>query len=318
MPVTCEDIARAALGAIDTDAGLLRCAGWVNERYRELTQRARFRHLRRMGELNIEAPLTTGLATVTVGSDIVTGNATASPTWTTQLIGRHFRQAVTWYEITEVNPHPTVATLKLRSKFAETAGTQPGGYRIVERFVRLDPGVRQIGDFVLMRRRRRIRPMSLMELDMGFPARNNITNGPRIVCDLGTDADGVKLVEFYPYSAQAESIHYAYWPVSPTLHLQDVIAQEVDQVLLKAGVLVDLFRFEMAKAARMNQMEKSALYRNEMRAQSTEWERKILDAIRADKGLDDVTFILRLGGASAGDDPLIMDAHDQVYANWPI
>lgn len=318
MGAPVEELARAALAAIDTDAGLLRCVRFVSERYRELTQRARFRHLRRIGEINIDAPVTTGLATVTRDSDIVTGDADSSPLWTSALIGRHFRAQVTWYEITDVVPSATAAQLRLKSKYSEApAATQPTGYRIVQRYVRLDPMARHFGDFVLMRRRRRLHPLSLKELDMSYPARNTITAGPRFVSEIGTDADGRKLVEFYPYSDLSEMVRYAYWPIARDLQIGDTLPDEIDLVLLKKGVLVDLFRYEWAKAARLNAIEKAALYRNEMRAQVTEWEVGILDAVRADKGMDDVTMILKTGGAMVGDDPLIKDAHDEVYSRWP-
>lgn len=330
MAVLVEDVARAALAAVDTDAGLLRAVRWTSERYRELTQRARFRHLRTIGEVHVPAPLTTGLCTVVRDSNRVTGNAAASVTWTTSLIGRHLRVQVTWYEIVDVIPSATAAVLILKAAYAEApAATQPTGYRIVQRHVALAHDVRYLGEFLFMRRRRRLRPISLAELDMMFPGRNNITNGPRVVCEIGTTPDGVsgpsgeftgprKIIEMYPYSDLSETYRYAYWPVSRDLQIGDMLPDALDLTLLKRGVLVDVFRYEMAKAARMGQMDKAQLYRNEMRAQTTEWEGAILDAIKADKGLDDVTFILRTGGVMPSDDPLIKDAHDMVYARWPL
>jgi len=318
MPLLVEEVARASLAAIDTDAGLLRCVRFVSERYRELTQRARFRHLRRAGEINLIAPVTTGLATTVRDSNLVTGNTTASPTWTTALIGRHFRGSVMWYEIVDVRPSATAAVLVLASTYSESpAATQPSAYRVVQRHVPLDVNVRYIGSFVHMRRRRTLRPLSMMELDMIYPARHNITGGPRVVTELGVDTDGRKLVEFYPYSDQSESIRYVFWPKSRDVQVGDTLPDEIDLVHLKSGVLVDLMRYEAARAARLGQMEKAGFYRNEYRAQTQEWERMILDAIRADKGMDDVTFILTRGGAgNFNDGDLIVDAHDSVLAGW--
>lgn len=317
MSVLTEDVARAALAAIDTDAGLFRAVRWTSERYRELTNRANFRHLRRVGEITLPAPVDTGTVTVARDSNIVTGDATASPAWTSDLIGRGFRARVAWYEIVDVRPSSSAATLVLKSDFAEDDVTA-SSYLVVQRFTRLDPQVRFLGDFVHMRRRRRLHPMAVTELDMTYPARNNVTGGPRIVTEQGVDADGRKLVELYPYNDLSEQIRYVYWQVSRDLQLGDALPVEVDLVLLKAGVLVDLFRYEMAKAARMGQIDKAGLYRNEMRAQSTEWERKMQDAIKADKGQDDITLILRTHGAGMADDPLIMTAHDEVLARWPL
>lgn len=338
MAVLTEDVARAALAAIDTDAGLVRAVRWTSERYRELTNRANFRHLRRVGELNLPAPIGNGggniilptppnfgLATVTRDSNIVTGDTTSSPFWTSALIGRHFRAQVNWYEIVDVNSSATAAKLILKSNYAESpvlatgvANTGTISYLVVQQWTRLNPQVRYLGDFLHMRRRRRLQPLSGTELEMAYPARNNVTGGPRIVSERGTDADGRKIVEMYPYNDLSEQIRYVYWEVSRDLQIGDPLPVEMDLTLLKRGVLCDLFRYEMAKAARNGQIEKAALYRNEMRAQSTEWERAMLDAIKADKGQDDVTLILRTHGAGMADDPLITTAHDEVLARWPI
>lgn len=318
MPLFVEDIARASLAAIDTDAGLLRCVRFVSERYRELTGRARFRHLRRVGELNLPAPVTDGLATVARDSNLVTGDSTASPTWTTALIGRHFRQSVTWYEIVDVRPSATAAVLVLASAYAENPETtQPASYRIVQRHTPLASDVRYLGAFVHMRRRRTMRTLSLAELDMIYPSRHNITGGPRNVTEIGVDAQGRKIVELYPYNDLSEQIRYVYWPKSRDVKVNDTLPDEIDLVHLKAGVLVDLMRYEAARAARLGLMDKAGFYRNEYRAQTQEWERMILDAIRADKGLDDTTFILTKGGAAGPmDGDLVTDAHDSVLFNW--
>lgn len=318
MPLLVEEVARASLAALDTDAGLLRCIRFVSERYRELTGRSRFRHLRRIGELNLPAPVSTGLATVTRDSNLVTGNAAASVKWTTALIGRHFRSRVTWYEIVDVRPSATAAVLVLASKYSEDpATTQPASYRIVQRHTPLDPTVRYLGNFVHMRRRRTMKLLSLAELDMIYPTRHNITGGPRNVTEIGVNAQGQKIVELYPYNDLSETVHYVYWPKSRDLGVTDVLPDELDLVHLKSGVLVDLMRYEAARAARLGMMEKAAFYRNEYRQQTQEWERMILDAVRADKGLDDTTFILTRGGsANHMDGDLVTDAHDSVLFNW--
>ncbi len=318
MPLLVEEIARASLAAIDTDAGLLRCVRFVSERYRELTGRSRFRHLRRIGELNLPAPVTTGLATVARDSNLVTGNTTASPVWTEALIGRHFRQSVTWYEIVDVRPSATAAVLVLASNYAENPETtQPASYRIVQRHTPLNPDVRYLGNFVHMRRRRTMRILSLAELDMIYPSRHNITGGPRNVTEIGVDAQGRKIVELYPYNDLSESVRYVFWPKSRDVKVSDTLPDEIDLVHLKAGVLVDLMRYEAARAARLGLMEKAAFYRNEYRQQTQEWERMIQDAIRADKGIDDTTFILTKGGAAGPlDGDLVTDAHDSVLFNW--
>src|SRR5207253_3230676 len=130
--------------------------------------------------------------------------------------------------------------------------------------------------------------------DMMFPARNNVTGGPRYLADLGVDHEsGLRVIEAYPYNDLSEQIVYTYWQTARDLQIADVLPNEVDVVLLKAGVLIDVFRYEMARAQRDAKVEQAALWRNESRAQTTEWESKIMDAIRVDRASDDLTFILR-------------------------
>jgi hypothetical protein len=319
---TYEDVARASLAALDTDAGLVRAAAWAYERYTELATRTRLRHLQRTGELVIPAPLTTGQATVTPGSPLIVGDATASPTWNTNLIGRHFRAQVSWYEILDVVPDAAAAQLILRSAYSETSSGATG-YRIVQRFTTLDSNVRTLGKFVHMRRRRELRPLNRLEMEVLYPGRTQISSGPRVVADIGVDPEThERRVEMYPYNTLAEQVVYQYWiapPKVPVPALLDLsLPNEIDLPLLKTGVLVDLYRYEMAKLLHAGQVEPAALMRNEMRAQITTWERAIEDLISSDRGSNDVSMVLRLHGPTPMDDPLIKDAHDEVLARWPI
>jgi hypothetical protein len=320
---TVEDVARAALAALDTDAGLLRAVKWTSERYRELTNRSRFRHLMRTGEIVLDAPITSGTVTVTPGSNVITADATAQTAILANNppIGQFIRIQVAWYEIVDYDG--TTGNILLRSAYTETSSGAGLSYRIVQRYITLDRSVRFLGTFVHTRRRRKLRLTNKLALDLHYPGRNLITGGPRAVADLGTDpVTHERRVEFYPYNDKQELIAYQYWVVAPDLsqRIDELLPNEIDLVLLKQGVLIDLYRYEMAKLLHAGKIEAAALMRNEARAQQTTWDSAIEDLIRADRGSEDVQFVLKLhgGGAEYLDDPLIQDAHDEVLARWPL
>src|SRR5882724_5153904 len=90
-----EEVARAVLGALATDAGHVLVAQWVVERYTELVSKVRYRHLRQIGEVIVPATINAGTVTLTQGSQVVTPDAIALAAWSalplTDLIGRSFR-----------------------------------------------------------------------------------------------------------------------------------------------------------------------------------------------------------------------------------
>ncbi len=70
----------------------------------------------------------------------------------------------------------------------------------------------------------------------------------------------------------------------------------------------------MSKAAMAGQIDAAALFRNEKNALETKWERVIQEAKRADRGIDDTTFILQHFGDEYGRGVRdITDARDEVY-----
>src|SRR3972149_3322057 len=103
-------------------------------------------------------------------------------------------------------------------------------------------------------------------------------------------SDGVvaKVIEVYPYASTDELYHYVFYPTVPTLRLQDELPPEIDEHVLREGVLIDAMRGEAAKAIRAGGLEAAAFWRNEYRAQETRWERTILDAFRASAATDDL------------------------------
>lgn len=311
---TVESVAREVLAAIDTQAGLLLASRWVADRYRRLASRTRFRHLRKVSALALPAPITAGTVGVTLGSAAVTGDATALAAWSNTVEGWWLRANQAWYEVVE---YLGSSGLRLATPYSEATNAS-ASYYLVKRYHALDPMARWLGDFVFVRRRIRLISMALAELDAGTPSRSHIvTGGPSYVSEVGTDASGARLMELYPYAGQAETIAYVYWSHPPTLTYEEQIPPQIDSHVLREGALIDAMRYEASMAARKGQIEAAAYWRNEYRAQAVSWEREVLDAIRADRGSDDLMFILETLGGPAGS-PDIRTARDVVLDRWPL
>lgn len=310
-----DDIARGVLAAIASDANLLLAGQWVADRYIQLCGRARFEHLREVGELVIPASITTGTITVAVGSKTVTGDSDASAAWSAAIRGRHILLNNIWHEIVEVSG----ATITLRSEYTGDAITA-GAYTIVPRYVTID-NVRTVGEFRHSRRNMPLDKRSDILVDATDPQRLLVSDGPTTVSEIGVAKDSgsgaglSRRFEFYPYCRDAEMIHYVYYANPPRLKLGDYVPDSVDEYILREGALIDHMRYKMAKATDAGQIEQAAIWRNEYRTQESSWEKKIPLAIRADKSSDDQTFIMHKitsGGGSPTRD--ITTARDQVWS----
>jgi len=323
MPTTVDDVARAALSVVGSNAGLLLAIGWASERYRQLTSQVRMRHLRQIGEVVIPAPIDTGTASFTRGSNVVTGNAAAAAAWQARPDIKdgtwYIRLRRVWYRVADVTP---TGTILLQSQVAED-DVAAVSYKVIKRYHKLAPDVRYLGKFVHMRLHRMLHEASMLSIDMSHSARwITAGSGPEIVVDVNTDAEGHRLVEFYPFSTTEEIVHYVYWPTPLKLQPGSILPAEVDQEALKSGVLIDVYRFEMAKALRDNKVDAAATWRNEMRAQETTWGKRIEEIAKADHGLDDVALILHPRGLPSfrDDDPLIKTAAADAVSRlvgWP-
>ncbi len=318
---TIEDVARSVLAALGSDANILNASVWAADRYQQLCSRARFRHLRQIGELPISGSITGGAITVTRGSNIVLGDVTAQAAWSNALEGRWLRVRITWYEIVRW----LGTSLQLAVPFAEDDQVATTTYVIVPRFLSLDPDTRWIGDMVHMRRRQPLQRKSNFELDHTAPARQHVSQaGPTMFTEAPTNADGTKRIEVYPYSLKQEVVHYVYWTKPPRLAIHDLLPPAVDPYILREGVLIDAMRYEMAKTLRGTETGQgyfsriattAEVWRNDYRAQTIIWERCILDAIRNDRGSDDTTFILQKATAQPQGD--IVTARDMIVDRWP-
>lgn len=309
-----EDVAQSALSALNSEAGRVLTATWVNDRYKELIGKVRFKHTRKIGELAIPAVISGGTVTIARGSKYVVGNATAQALWSTSNINWHFRGATAWYRVVGVAPDKT---LELSTVYAEDS-LGAAGYALAKREFDLPVNVRSLDLFVHMRRHRSFHVVPLEFLDAVAPARIDITTGPAYAVELGMSEEKGKRLELYPACATSEVLHYVYRELPERLSLTDILPGVIDGYVLKEGVLVDVMRWEQAMAAKNGKPEIAALWRNDSRAQETKWEKKIQAAIMADRGADDQTFVWEsarfLGQGQSGLLNDITSAQDQVWS----
>lgn len=316
MSHTVEDVARRVVAAVDSNVGYLLAAQWVVDRLTEIATRTRLRSMRQFGQVYIAAPITTSTATFTRDSPTVTFSVTATAALSPAIVGRHIRGAVSWYEIIGYQVISGIGTATLKAKYSEDTSTA-GAYTIVQRWVALDPRASWIGkDFVHARRRIPIKRVSMQELDETFPSRPRVGFGADNCAEGPELPDGTKTVEFYPYSSTSESYFYVYWQEVPQYGLTDVLPKRIAPFILKEGALIDMFRYKAAQCANDNKENLAAYWRNESRAQETKWKEYIRDAIHADRGDDDTTFLLKHPGIQSLSFD-ITNARESVLSQWP-
>ena len=151
------------------------------------------------------------------------------------------------------------------------------------------------------------------ELDRAAPSRSAVSGTATHVAEAPQLPDGRKRVEFYPYSSTSESYAYVYWRSVGQLTYSDVLPPSVPSYILIEGALIDLFRYKMSQAMNASNGESAAFWRNEMRTQETKWNDHLVEAIGADRGEDDTSFILKHLGAARGPTD-ITTARDHILA----
>lgn len=314
MSTMVDDVARSALSAVGSNAGLLQAIRWTNDRYRQLANRGKLRALRKIEQLVIPAAITDGTATFTRGSNIVTGDATAQTAWKTgtstansddvgpynaeshNVVGRYIRYRRVWYRIIDLEKSGSNYQLRLNTPVAEDSSTSVN-YKLVQRHTRLPKNTRFLGGFVQQRLWRPLAQLSISELDLVAPERLYVAGtGPEHWTVIGDDEDGTRLVEFYPYPLKNEAILFTYYAMSPELVPGTTLPHDLDVESLKMGVLIDIFRYEMSQALRANQVEQASVWRNELRAQETTWKDRMEELFRVDRMDDEVKVILHTAG----------------------
>jgi hypothetical protein len=318
MATTVEDVVNAVLAAVECDAGPELVATWVSERYRELTNRTRCRHLLRFTDLVMPAAVIDGLVTVTAGSPVLVGDTDARAAWAalgTAIVGRHIRLANQrhWYRISGTTGD---GDLIVTVPFAPMpdAPSDPIGYTLVQRWLPLPPDVRHVGIVRHPRLSDPLEEIAHQELDLAMPGRVLVADIPKFWAETEPQEDGTKRLEVYPYAKTDQILAVSYYAVPPTLALKSSLPSGIDLHVLKAGALVDVYRWEMAKALKANQPETAATWRNEMNSATTRWDEKIKEAIKAERVSETATFWAPTGGFPSGGDHMIRDARDLVWA----
>lgn len=309
MP-TVEQLARHIAGITNSNEDLLLIGNWINARWKELANTSTLRALRRVGELRVAAVEATGTVAVTQGSKTVTGTGTA---FDTTHAGQEIVIRNTFYRIA------TVASSTSLTLVNEYAGdTQTGAnFHIVNRAHRLDKGIRKLGTFVHMRTRRALEVSSRDGLDLAAPSRFAMASVPHWVSEATPDVDGVKRVEIYPYSSREEIYHYVYWAEPQDLGFDDPLPSFIDEEAFREGVMVDVYRNKMFRAADEGKENLTAFWRNEFRAQETRWlNTHKVRVMGQDDAMDDLEFILTTSRAHprfGGTNFAITDAYAEIW-----
>ncbi len=310
---TVEDVAAGVLAAIDSDAGLLLAARWTNDRVRQIAGRTKLRSQRSVTAVTVDGNISTGHIAVVRGSATVTPNSLATVAWSPAIAGRHLRGRSVWYEIEGF----TGSEARLRAPWAEDGSTELT-YVIVQRVVPVVARwIAPVG--VNQRRRWTIESIGLAELDRVAPERPITQGGAQCFAEVGAGltAEGqpARTIEFYPPSADTEQYTLITWGVPRDLALDEALPPELDEHVLREGVLIDAMRYKMSQALTAGQLEVAAHWRNEYRAQETRWEQRIVEAFSANAAVDDVSVVLR--SLTAGPRIDITTARDDIWARGP-
>ncbi len=309
---TTEDVARDLLASMNTDAGFLNAIKWIDYRYKQLCSRVRFRHLREIGEVQIPARVSTGITETTRDATGVVGTSTTwatAPTTTSVATNWYYRDQSAWYQVASWTDD---TNFTLVTNYSEDGGASRS-YNLVQRYHSLHTNARWLGDFVHTRLRGNVDVVNLGQMDRDAPGRMIVGAFPTQVSQMGTDSSGDLQVEFYPYSDVSEIVHYVYWGMPAELAITTTIPSQIDPQVLKEGALIDLYRYLKAKAISVGQIDAAALLRNDEQAQHTRWERYMQEAKRADRGIDDTSFILKHDGGERGLTGDITDARDEIF-----
>lgn len=312
-----EDIATSVLAAVDSDAGVELARTWISERYAEMVGKVRFRHLRRTFSLYVPANYTAGTVNVTQGSPTVVGTGTA---WDQTFVDRYFRYSIVWYRIAAVTPGTQTITLEAPvSEASNTAAT----YFIVQRYLKLPPDIRWIGEVTHPRLRTRLRNVSMSDFTYMAPSRQRVGPYPSYWAE-GPDApDKTKQIEVYPPSNVDETYDGFGWPVPPPQALKDVVPPEIDSFVLREGALCDVYRYMSARALNQNppDINTAQVWDKKFIDQLQIWDAKIKEAAETDRGADDVSVVVWpyniVDGTSDYDS--IQTAREWVWSrlNWP-
>lgn len=290
---TVEEIVKDLLGSFATDIGGPAAAKWIDNRYQELVSRIRFRHLRQVGELVIPGNIDTGTLAITRGSTAVTGTSTTFETEVGSTGDQEYwwiRPSVAWYKVASIEGEEG---LTFASAFSETTVTA-ASYKLVRRHHALDANARWLGDTAIhMRTRLPIAVIAHDELSMLIPGRTITGSYPRVMSQVGVDSNGYLMVEVYPPPENSEIIYYIFWDLPTALTMSSTIPKQIDAYVLKEGAMIDLCRYEKVKLIQAGSIEAATVFRNDEMKYTTAWDKRVMEASRTQRGVDDISLILQ-------------------------
>jgi hypothetical protein len=311
---TTGEVARQVVANLGLDSGYELATQWIGQRYAELCSRAKFRHLRKYGQLYLPAPVQTGTCTITQDSTTVlldsSGIAACQAQtffqWPDGFSGLWFRPQIgtAWSRISSVT---AAGAITLETPFASDNGfmfsnppVQAGiTFYILPRYVELDPTARQIGTMVCDFMYRPLEIISEDQLNLKAPNRFLVSAYPQYAAELNSNANTTgypKQIEIYPWPVQSVTLHYTFWQTPPVLGFGDFIPPTIDIDILRTGAMIDMANNQMGKAIRMGDLNKAGFFRNVANQESTNFEKKVNRAIRNDRGAEDLAFVLRRRG----------------------
>jgi len=344
-----RDIAREAVAQLGLDSGYELAAQFVSQSYQELCARARFRHLRKLGQLYLPPPLgvspgpsgpvNTGNFTITLNSPVVKGDSAATAQMqavvgTPEILrGWWFRiqQGSVWYRIERVDTVSSAPSwnLVLETPYASDNNAQgifafgptsgPTNYYIIPRFIDLDPAARTIGTIVCDAVYRPLEQLSEDELNLAFSSRVLVAFPPRWYAILGQndDVDGLpKQIEIYPWPVNSTTLHYTYWTHPPALALDQFVPPTIDPDILRSGAQRMLCVNAAGKAIRAGQLDLAGYYDKRGDKAEIKFQMAVDRAIRNDRGGDDVKFILKRSVWYRPGAPLDWDPVQDAFTNF--
>jgi len=313
MP-TIEQIARQAKAEMDSSVALEVVAQFVSTKIATVYSKSKFKALRRYGEINLPATIGSGTAetpttgtpggtvTITPGSTIVTGDATAATVWDSTVAGKFFRSfpLKTWYRIARFDPPATItldSPVSTERNTDFTVGTPISGqsYYIAAKFVHAAADARYLGTFVLPYLYQPIGFLSPEEMNLRYPSRYLVGPYPWVVSEFGTDwslTGKAKLLEFYPYCLAATVVCYTYWQSPPVLAFDDELPPTLDPHVAREMAMIPVYRYEYMRMLRAGNIQAAEVLKSEFRTQEGRMDEWVDDALKADNGTDDKTFIM--------------------------
>lgn len=327
---TVQDTALQIIAATASDAGVQLAVNWLTQRYAEFCAHARVHQNRHYASLYAPSPITTSTVTTTLGSPSITfSTPPVDPVSGSQVSvqGWQIRVSIQWYFIIAHTAGGTAATLD--SAYSEAQAGSGLSCTILKRFLPVvDPATRWVSSVIHQRRRKRLPYKEYDQFNAMYPGRSLVgafpwtwTEASRYIETLDISpilgSSGQKFIEVYPYSSQQETYTYVYWTLPKVFAVGDSLPPEIDEYILREGVLVDVYRYKSEQWANKSNADMAGYYANREARQMTIWQQKIQEAQITDAMYHrnipvEFTLFSDAGGYS-GD---ITNAHQWIVSEW--